>query len=62
MRQSHIPNPLTFVHLQNDAGVGGRMVDGILQEKKVWPKLRDGNGLSADEQAHFHLRGMAAVR
>ena len=56
-----VPGSLAFVHLQDHAGVGGRMVDGILKKKKVRPELRHGDGLSADEQAHFHLRGMSAV-
>ena len=61
MWEMDVPASLALVHLQDHAGVGGRMVDGILQENKVRPHLRDGDGMSADEQAHFHLRGMSAV-
>ena len=56
-----VPASLAFVHLQDHAGVGGRMVDGILQKDKIRPHLRYGDGLSADEQMHFHLCGMSAV-
>ena len=62
MGQAHVPSSLALVHLQDDAGVGRWMVDGFLQKNKVRPELRHRDGMSADEQAHFHLRGMAAVR
>ena len=42
MRQTHIPTALALVHLQHHAGIAGRMVEGLVHEKKIRPQLFNG--------------------
>ena len=57
----HVPGSFVLVNLQDDAGIGGRVVCRSVEQEKVRSHLRDREGKVIDQQAHFHLRGMPAV-
>jgi len=59
--QMHVPAAFAPVHLQNQAGVAGRVVDGCVHEQKIRSHLGDGDGTAVDQQSHFHLGGVAAL-
>ncbi len=55
------PLAFTLVHAQQDTGIGGWMVDGSIQEKKIRSELGHRKRSSIDQQAHSHVGGMPFV-
>lgn len=60
-RQTHIPTAFAFVHLENQAGIGWRMVHRRINQEKIAPHLADWNRKSIDQQAHNDLGGVPAL-
>ncbi len=60
-RQTHVPTLLALINTHNQTGVGGRMVDGSVEEKKVWSHLRHGEGKAVDEQPDGYVGGMSPL-
>src|SRR5436190_7680059 len=61
MRQTHVPAAFALVHLQDHAGIAGRMVERSVHQKKIRPQLFHENGTAVDQQPHFYLGGVPAL-
>ena len=61
MRQMHVPTAFASVHLQDHAGIAGRMVERCVHQKKIRPQLFHGDGTPVDQQPHFHVGGVPAL-
>jgi len=61
MRETHVPAAFALVHLQDHAGIAGRVVEGFVHEKKIRPQLFNGDGAAFDQQPHFHLGGVPGL-
>lgn len=59
--QTHIPTALPLVHLQDHAGIAGRMVEGCAQQNKIRPQMFHGDGTAVDQQPHFYLSRVPAL-
>ena len=59
--QVDVPPAFALVHVQNQAGVAGRMADRMVHEQKIRPHLGHRDGIAVDQEPHFHLGGMAAL-
>ena len=61
IRQQHIPSAFAGVHPHDDGGFAGRMVLGLIHENEIGPQLFNLHGRPIEQQAHFHIGGMAAL-
>lgn len=59
--QPHPPCAFAVVHLQNEVGVGWRVVKRFLDDEEVRTHLFNANGVAVEQQLHVDFGGVAAV-
>jgi hypothetical protein len=60
IRQADHPTLGVAVHGHHNLRIGWWMIDCLADNQKIRPHLRDAEGLTGNEQLHFHASGVAA--